>query len=387
VGGALAATPAPSGYVQVYSSSVAAVEGAEETVGSQFAVTVPVSRDSRIRVEGQYTESQNQPRGVGATYEFAPGDRKRASLGVNVRQGAHFSGSLPGAGPREVAVEYVEQVQWSDNLVLQYGVSVGRTEGPSDRNYMRPEFGAAWVVQPRTTVRAVFSRRDPTDNHDPIRGHEYFDRAVYVPPELERFSHMEVGLTQLLASGVQVSAGAFRDSLGTEAFMIDAEDGRRAFLIIDGSAMPTSGVRVVVDREFDGFEASIGYTYASAFGFDADVESPEDLRSAATRRGFHVLTARVNGTIELTQTEVTAVYRWAPGFSLTPVDPYQLFAEYNDPTLSLTVAQNLPSGGLFPAQLQAVVDARNLFEPSFGSRRTIHASHPRILRGGLHFKF
>jgi hypothetical protein len=89
----------------------------------------------------------------------------------------------------------------------------------------------------------------------------------------------------------------------------------------------------------------------------------------------------------LTQTEITAVYRWAPGYSLAPVDPYQLFAEYNDPTLSLTVAQDLPSGGVLPGRVQAVLDARNVFEPAFGSHRTVHAGHPRILKGGLHFKF
>ena len=136
------------------------------------------------------------------------------------------------------------------------------------------------------------------------------------------------------------------------------------FFAIGAFVMRSAGCTFndIIDRDFDGFETSVGYTYASAFGFDPDVDSPDDLRSAATRRGFHVVTARVSGTIELTQTEVTAVYRWAPGFSLTPVDPYQLFAEFNDPTLSLTVAQNLPSGGLFPAKVQAVVDARNLFE-------------------------
>lgn len=377
----------PSGYVQVYSTSIAAAGGSADAVGSQFAVTVPVTGQSRVRVEGQYTESENQPRGVGATYEFSSGGRKQSALGINIRQGAHFSGSVPGANEREVAVEYVEQVQWSDNLVLQYGTTIGRTEGSSESRYLRPELSAAWVVRPRTTVKAAFSRRDPTASQDPIRGDEYFDRAVYIPPELEHFSHVELGLSQLLSNGVQVSAGAFRDELGTQAFLIDAEDGRRAFLVVDGTAMPTNGFRFVVDKDFDGFEASLGYTYASAFGFDEDVDSPEDLRSAATRRGFHVVTARINGTIELTQTEVTAVYRWAPGYSVTPVDPYQLFAEYNDPTLSLTIAQDLPSAGFFPAKLQAVVDARNLFEPSFGSRRTIHAGYPRILRGGIHFKF
>jgi hypothetical protein len=377
----------PSGYFQVYSSALVAADGPADAVGSQFSLTLPINAGARVRLEGQYTESPDQPRGVGATYEFSSRPRQRSSLAVNLRQGAYFSGADSGPGQREVAVEYIEQIQWSDRVVFQVGATAGRTEGVSDRNYMRPELGAAWILRPQTTVRATYSRRSPTNDHDPIRGREFFDRAVYIPPELEHFSHLELGLTEVLSGAFQVSAGAFRDELGTQAFLIDAEDGTRAFLIVDGRNMPTTGVRVVLDGAFDGFDASLGYTYASAFGFDRNVDSPEDLRSAASRQGFHVVTARVNSRVELTQTEITAVYRWAPGYSLAPVDPYQLFAEYNDPTLSLTVAQDLPSGGVLPGRVQAVLDARNVFEPAFGSHRTVHAGHPRILKGGLHFKF
>jgi hypothetical protein len=100
-----------------------------------------------------------------------------------------------------------------------------------------------------------------------------------------------------------------------------------------------------------------------------------------------MVTARFESEFELTQTTVTAVYRWISGFSLAPLDPYQRFAEYNDPTLSITVSQELPAPKRIPARFRAIVDARNLFEPSFGSRRTVFAGHPRLLKGGIHIQF
>jgi len=247
--------------------------------------------------------------------------------------------------------------------------------------------GAAWVPEARTTLKVLYSRRAPADTDDPIRGREYFDRTVYIPPELESYSHSEIGATHILSEFLRVSAAAFRDEAGTQAFLVDAENGRRAIMMFDGDAATTTGVRMHADRSFRGFEAGVGYTYASARGFDQDVVSPEELRRDAVRRNFHVVTARVKTDIDLTQTAVTAVYRWNSGFSLAAVDPYQRFAEYNDPTLSITIAQDLPSWKIFPGRFQAVVDARNLFEPSFGSRRTIHAQYPRLLKGGIHIKF
>jgi hypothetical protein len=61
--------------------------------------------------------------------------------------------------------------------------------------------------------------------------------------------------------------------------------------------------------------------------------------------------------------------------------------EYNDPTLSVSIAQNLPTMRMFPAKLQAIVDARNLFEQSFGPQHTQIAQYPRLVKGGINIKF
>ena len=376
-----------SGYFQLYSAAVETPAGVSESVGSQFAVSLPMGGGSEVRLTGQYTESPDQPRGFGASYEFSSGDRKRSSLAINVRQGAMLGAAAAGSQSREVKVEYEEQMQWSDHLVFNYGADIGRAEGVTTKNYIRPEFGVSWVPQARTTIRTFFSQRAPNGSDDPIRGREYFDRSVYIPPEAEQYSHNEIGASHVFSEFLQVSAAAFRDRLGTQAFLVDAEDGRRAIVFFDGSEALTTGMRLHMDRTFRNFEAGLGYTFASAVGFDPDIISPDNLRAQAERQNFHVVTARVKTDIDFTQTAVTAVYRWASGHSMVAVDPYQPFTEYNDPTLSITIAQDLPTLKIFPAKFQAVLDARNLFEPSFGSRRTVQALYPRLLKGGIHIRF
>ena len=376
-----------SGYVQVYSTSMDTAAGGSESIGSQFSYSVPVALDSRVTFSGQYTEAPNQPRGFGATYEFASADRHRTSLAVNMRQGALINSAAGGFETREIQVHYDEQLRWSNNLVFDYGTSIGRAEGVIGENYIRPEFGVTWAPASRTTLHGSFSRQPSEDTTDVIRGREYFDRAVYIPPELEHFAHTEFGVSQTLSEVVQVSAVVFRDQMGTQAFLVDSDDGRRAIVFFDSAQAASSGLRFSMDGAFRDFEASVGYTYANGVGFDPGVVSPDELREQAEQRNFHVVTARVKTDLELTQTSVTAVYRWTSGFSLAPIDPYQRFAEYNDPTLSLTIAQDLPSLSILPAKVQAIVDVRNLFEPSFGSRRTMHAGYPRLLKGGIHFKF
>jgi len=100
-----------------------------------------------------------------------------------------------------------------------------------------------------------------------------------------------------------------------------------------------------------------------------------------------VVTARIKTDVNLTNTELTAVYHWVSPFAATAIDPYQTNTEYMDPTLSISVAQTLPTWGSFPGKVQAILDARNLLEQS-GPNRGIHISNsPRFLKGGINIRF
>jgi hypothetical protein len=113
----------------------------------------------------------------------------------------------------------------------------------------------------------------------------------------------------------------------------------------------------------------------------------DQLRDQVSTRQFHVVTARVKTDFELTNTELTAVYRWISKYAAGPIDPYQGTAEYNDPTLSISIAQNLPTFGTFPGKVQAIFDARNLLEQPFGSSRNQLTHSPRFVKGGINVRF
>jgi len=51
------------------------------------------------------------------------------------------------------------------------------------------------------------------------------------------------------------------------------------------------------------------------------------------------------------------------------------------------VAQTLPTWGTFPGKVQAILDARNLLEPS-NPNHGIHISNsPRFVKGGINIRF
>src|SRR6185503_10628705 len=115
--------------------------------------------------------------------------------------------------------------------------------------------------------------------------------------------------------------------------------------------------------------------------------SESSIADQITQRQLHVVTARIKTDLDITSTQLTAVYRWVSPFAAAPVDPYQNNVEYNDPTLSITVAQTLPTWGSFPGKVQAILDARNLLEQS-NPNHGIHISNsPRFVKGGINIRF
>jgi hypothetical protein len=379
--------PDYSGYFQVYSKSFETSAGTSEGVGSQFSVTMPLAPSSKVTLAGQYSEVPQQPRGLAALYEFKPSGRHRSTVGINVRQGALLGDPLAKGLLQEVQVKYGEDFQWSDHFVIHYGSEIGRVDGRFDRNYVRPRLGLSWVPEARTTITVAGTSQAPTAADDPIRGKEYFDRTMYLTPNGERYSHSEVSASHIISDNTEVAAAVFRDRIFPQALLVTAPDGRRSLLVLDSGRDPSNGVRLYINHRAGGFEAGVGFTAASGLALSDAPDTVDDLGNKLVRRRFQVVTARIKTDVDVTRTEFVAVYRWMSSFSASQIDPYQNMVEYNDPTLSITIAQNLPTSRLFPGKIQAILDARNVFEHSFGPQRTQVAQYPRLWKGGINIKF
>jgi hypothetical protein len=375
-----------SGYFQLYSRSVEASSNTTEAVGSQFSVRMPLETGSHVTFTGQYTEDPLQPRGFGATYEFAPGGGHRAAIAVNVRQGALLADPMRSESLREVQVKYAEDFQWSDHMVFNYGAELGRADATASNNYIRPRFGISWVPRSRTTFSIVASSEAPATGNDPSRTREYFDRALYVPPALERYSHTEADVSHVFSETFDVGAAMFRDRSDTEALFVSAPGGRQGVLILNSKDSPSQGMRLHLNKRFQHFETGISYTAADGFQL-SDAPNVADDGSRLHRNRVHILATRFKADVNLTQTEITAIYRWMSSFSVSRIDSYQRLIESNDPTLSFSIVQNLPTWRILPGKVQAILDARNVFEQSFGPERTQLVQYPRLVKGGINIKF
>jgi hypothetical protein len=383
----LALGPDYSGYLQLYSKSIDTPAGTTEGIGSQFSVTMPLDPRTKVNVHGQYNDSPTLPRGIGASYDFVPATHHKAEVGLDLRQGALVADPLQSDSSREIQIRYGEAFQWSDHLVFNYGAEAGRVGTVAPANYLRPKFGISWIPQARTTLTVGTSSQAPVSPDDPIRGRSYFDRTLFVPPGLERYSHTEAGATHAVSDNLELTAAVFRDKTDTEALFVSMADGRRAVLFLDTSNMPSQGLRFSANRKFQAFEAGVSYTGVNGIGIDERSATLEDMKGQLIRRKFHTVAVRFKAELTATQTEITSVYRWNSGFSASHLDPYQRLIEYNDPSLSVSIAQNLPTFRMIPGRFQAILDARNILDQTLGMQHMQLGQYPRLLKGGINIRF
>ena len=375
-----------SGYIQFYSKADPGANTATMSKGSRFSVTFGLPTSAKVTVSGQYNESPLEPKGASALYEFQPMEGHETRLGLDVRQGVVLDDAFSAEELKQFQGSYSDKFYLGDQLAIEQGMQFGHAEGRASNNYVRPRGAVSWIPNDSTVFNIAVNTQAPTQGDDPVRSREYFEQ-VNLPPSHEHYVHTEVGATRFLDDSTKASMALFQDRANYRALFVSAEDGRHGLLILDGKQMPSQGLRLFVNREFKGFETGLGYTVASGPGILEMPLTIEDVRNQMELRRFHIVTARVKADLDLTNTEITAVYRWVSKYAATAIDPYQQNVEYNDPTLSISIAQNLPTFGAIPAKVQAIFDARNLLERPVGSASNQLTLSPRFVKGGINIRF
>ena len=108
---------------------------------------------------------------------------------------------------------------------------------------------------------------------------------VNLPPSFEHYLHGEIGASRFLDDATKVSVAFFQDRANYRALFVTAPDGRHGLLIFDGKDNPSQGVRLFVNREFNGFETGFGYTAATGPGLSPFAASWGDPLSQMSRTG------------------------------------------------------------------------------------------------------
>jgi len=377
--------PNYSGYFQFYSKADPGTQAGAMTRGSRFSLTLDLPADAKMTVTGQYNESPLAPKGASVLYDFHPAEGHETRIGLDVRQGVVLDDVFAAEDLKQFQGSYLDKFYLSDKLAVEQGAQFGHAEGRFSNNYLRPRGTVSWIPNDQTVFSVGFNTQAPTQGDDPVRSREYFEQ-VNLPPSYEHYLHTEAGVTRFIDDATKVSMALFQDQANYRALFVTATDGRHGLLIVDGKRTPSQGVRFFVNREFKGVEAGLGYTVATGPAV-SPLASLEELRNQMGSRKFQVVTARIKTDFDLTNTELTAVYRWVSKYAAASIDPYQQNVEYSDPTLSISIAQNLPTFGAIPAKVQAIFDARNLLERPVGSSNNQLTLSPRYVKGGINIRF
>ncbi len=283
-----------------------------------------------------------------------------------------------------------DEFKLSDSMSVLYGTELQLTDPTTSAARFRPRFGIKF--QPRVGSGYSFMRTTSLPqfqrNLDVGEG-EKISITSPIQNELgnrlnvsfNRVTHTETSTQQVIA-GIRFGAAAYSD----ESF-VRSSTGQTA--PPEASMKRSRGLRISAQRSISQkVDGTVGYTYGT--GTESFVDQFE-----MSSRNFHVLAARLNTNVPVTETHIVATYRWISGDSITIIDPYQEVFESSSPGFSLMFVQAIPYlGRLVPGRLEAQIDMRNLLAKAnpdlyrtANFRRVDFLQPARSVRGGIQLKF
>ena len=336
----------------------------------------------------------------------------------------------PDSGPalRTMSISMREKVALSDDLSLDYGVSLNSVSFLDHLNYMSKfvrlsrDLGNIGTLQlaysagaPPTQLLVEDGRTDETS----VRGDQTALAedlaALSILPRLsllngrgavQRSQDLEIGYEKKLRS-TSFNMTVYRETVTNAAMTIAAPSGE-AFAI--GDVLPdissNSGILNIGSFQRTGFAASVtrslgnrlqlgtsvGRGGALALADHGVLETANDLRSNIHTTQRFWASARASTTLPVVGTQISGSYEWTDYSTIMPSHFYLTQSAYPEGGLNIRVRQPIPSFPGIPGRLEATAELRNGLAQGYipisdGTQRVLLMQQPRALRGGLSFIF
>jgi hypothetical protein len=337
----------------------------------------------------------------------------------------------PDSGPalRTMSISMKEKVALSDDLHLDYGMSLNSVSFLDHLNYMSKFARLTRDLGNLGTLQIAYSSGAPPtqllmeDGHGTetsVRGDQTALAedlaALSILPRLsllngrgavERSMDLEMGYEKRLHSTVFNMTG-YRETVTNAAMTIASPTGE-AFAIGDvlpdisskssilniGSFQRTglagSVTQALGDRVQIG--ASVGQGGALALAdHGLTLETADQLRSSIHTTQRFWASARASATLPVVGTQISGSYEWTDYSTIMPSHFYMTQSAYPEAGLNIRVRQPIPSFPGIPGRLEATAELRNGLAQGYlpisdGTQRVLLMQQPRALRGGLSFIF
>jgi hypothetical protein len=322
---------------------------------------------------------------------------------------------------RTLSAAMIDRVQLTDDIRLEYGMSLDSVSFFDRLNYFSPFARLTYDLGDVGSLRAAYSSGAPPA--------ELFARAAGAESELRKDlvtlsmvptvslheGRAAVQRTQSLELGYEKKAGtrtfdltAYREIVSNGALTLSAPDD----LLPVGDVLPDlssrSSVFNIGSYQRLGYSASVtqrignnvdvNASYGRAGAFTASAErleggTADDLRSKihGTQRNWAAV--RASAVVPVTGTQVSASYKWMDYAAISPNHLYLTQGSYPEAGWNVHIRQPLPAIPGMIGRLEATADLRNLLAQGYlplaasDGRRLLLVQSPRALRGGLSFIF
>jgi hypothetical protein len=346
-----------------------------------------------------------------ASYSHHLANGSSPSMALTVRRYAPSDPNLRNAALEALALSAGDDFAVGDVLELKFGSELQTIQFLGRVSAFRPYGSADLHLSPNTLLEYAYATSRPD-----TRGEKGFDSApadlsesdprvsiLGFTTKLERAHHHEVSLSHRMGSN-SVQFAVFSDRIADPALLgVGEVNTASGFLLPDvysgtfnyaGNALDTTGLRLVLQHKFC---ADLAATLDYAMGGTLDLARPDislsDVKQWVHTQRRQAVAAKFSGTVPRSHTRWIASYRWVDGAGLTPVDMFNTSPGQSDPFLNLFVRQPIPSLGLLPVHMEAIVDLRNLlaqgYVPVIGlDGQTVYlVQAARSVRGGVAFTF
>ena len=392
--------------------SAAGGYGSGSDMSTGFSVERSIFSASRVGLSGNVGYGDSLPTAVlRAMYSHALPDGSGPSMAVTMRRFAPSDPNLHYAALQALAVNVGDDFAMGDVLELRFGSELQTIQFLGRVTAFRPYGSIDLHTSPNTVLSYEYATSLPN-----TRDEKGFDSApadlseadprvsmTNFSTRLERAHHQEFNVSRRLGEN-RVQVAVFSDRVDNTA-LIGAGSVTTAggYLLPDiysgtftygGDTLDSRGVRVVLERKFcSDLTATLDYAYGGVLDLaKPDVELQEAQQWITTQRR-QALAAKLTGTIPHTHTRWIASYRWVNGPALTPVDMFNASAGQSDPFFNLFIRQAIPTMGILPAHMEALIDLRNLlaqgYVPVVGQDgQTVYlVQAARSIRGGVSINF
>ena len=398
-----------SGKLSFLAGSANSGYGMGSDMSTSFSVESSIFSEGHLAFSGNVAYGQNDPAGVlRAKYSHKLVNGSEPTLALTVTRFAPSDPNLHNAALQAGALSASDNLAIGDSLELRFGSELQTVQFLGHLSAFRPYGSADYHLSPNTVVEYAYATSRPDTRTEKGFDSTPADLSESNPrvsllgfaPQIESAHHQELGVSQRLGK-TNIQVAMFADRISNPALTgIGDVTAAGGFLLPDissgtftytGQALNTNGMRIVLQRKLTSdLTATMDYAFGGVLDLahsDIPIQLAQQSISTSHR---HSVTAKLAGTMPVTNTRWIASYRWINGTALTPVDMFNASAGQSDPYLNIFIRQPIPAMG---GHIEALIDIRNLlaqgYVPVVGQDgQTIYlVDSARSIRGGIAFTF